>query len=78
MTARFICPHCHTAVAPHTMERAWSDLAEYRICPSCDEAIFFGPRSEPKLPAWLRRDVSGTPSRPAASGRASACAGPAA
>lgn len=58
MTTRFICPHCHTAVDPHAMERAWSDLAEYRICPTCDEPIFFAARAAPKLPLWLRRNAA--------------------
>jgi RNase P subunit RPR2 len=49
---RFICPHCHTAVAAHTMERAWSDLAEYRICPTCDEPIFFAARDTSESTAW--------------------------
>jgi len=56
MTARFICPHCHTPVNPHAMERAYSDLAEYRICPLCDEAVFFALRDTPRIPSWLQRD----------------------
>ena len=58
MTARFICPHCHTPVNPHAMERAYSDLAEYRICPFCDEAVFFALRDAPRIPPWLQREAS--------------------
>jgi len=56
MTARFICPHCHSSVNPLAMERACSDLAEYRICPDCDEPVFFAVLDAPKIPPWLRRD----------------------
>jgi hypothetical protein len=55
MTARFICPHCHSSVNPLAMERACSDLAEYRICPDCDEPVFFAVLDAPKIPPWLRR-----------------------
>ncbi|NMG31594.1 hypothetical protein [Aromatoleum evansii] len=55
MSARFICPHCHAPVNPHAMERAYSDLAEYRICPACDEAVFFALRDAPRIPPWLQR-----------------------
>lgn len=55
MSARFICPHCHASQNPHAMERAYSDLAEYRICPACDEAVFFALRDAPRIPPWLRR-----------------------
>lgn len=55
MSARFICPHCHASVNPHAMERAYSDLAEYRICPACDEAVFFALRDVPRIPSWLQR-----------------------
>lgn len=55
MTARFICPHCHSSVNPLAMERACSDLAEYRICPDCDEPVFFAVLDAPKIPPWLQR-----------------------
>ena len=55
MSTRFICPHCHASLNPHAMERAYSDLAEYRICPACDEAVFFAPRDAPCIPPWLQR-----------------------
>lgn len=55
MSARFICPHCHASLNPHAMERAYSDLAEYRICPACDEAVFFALREAPCIPPWLQR-----------------------
>lgn len=55
MPARFICPHCHASLNPHAMERAYSDLAEYRICPACDEAVFFALRDTPCIPPWLQR-----------------------
>lgn len=55
MSARFICPHCHASLNPHAMERAYSDLAEYRICPACDEAVFFALRDMPCIPPWLQR-----------------------
>lgn len=64
MTARFICPHCHTSVNPHAMERAYSDVAEYRICPACDEAVFFALRETPEIPPWLRRDGNATDGDP--------------
>jgi hypothetical protein len=56
MTARFLCPHCHSSVNPLAMERACSDLAEYRICPACDEPVFFAVLDAPKIPPWLQRD----------------------
>lgn len=55
MTARFICPHCHSSVNPLAMERACSDLVEYRICPDCDEPVFFAVLDAPKIPPWLQR-----------------------
>ncbi|NMF88017.1 hypothetical protein [Aromatoleum petrolei] len=58
MSARFICPHCHASLNPHAMERAYSDLAEYRICPACDEAVFFALRDVPCIPPWLQRSES--------------------
>lgn len=39
MISRFICPHCHSPVAPLAMEIANSAEAQYRICPECDEPI---------------------------------------
>ena len=39
MTARFICPHCHSPLDPQTMDAASSDHARLRICPECDEPI---------------------------------------
>lgn len=57
MPARFICPHCHASLNPHAMERAYSDLAEYRICPACDEAVFFALRDTPRIPPWLQRSA---------------------
>lgn len=74
MPARFICPHCHASRNPHAMERAYSDLAEYRICPACDEAVFFALRDMPCIPPWLQRtspadgDVEGARARPVPSG----------
>ena len=59
MSARFICPHCHASLNPHAMERAYSDLAEYRICPACDEAVFFALRDTPCIPPWLQRSAPG-------------------
>lgn len=67
MTARFICPHCRTPVNPYAMERAYSDLVEYRICPVCDEAVFFALRAAPRIPPWLQRHdtpASGTGDQP--------------
>ena len=58
MTVRFICPHCHASLNPHAMERAFSELAEYRICPACDEAVFFALRDAPSIPTWLQRTSS--------------------
>jgi len=55
MTVRFICPHCHSSVNPLAMERACSDLVEYRICPDCDEPVFFAVLDAPKIPPWLQR-----------------------
>ena len=55
MTQRFICPHCHASVDPIRMERALSELAEYRICPGCDEAVFVALREQPVIPQWLQR-----------------------
>lgn len=55
MTARFICPHCRSSVNPLAMERACSDLVEYRICPNCDEPVFFAVLDAPKIPPWLQR-----------------------
>jgi hypothetical protein len=37
------------------MERALSELAEYRVCPGCDEAVFVALREQPVIPQWLRR-----------------------
>lgn len=59
MIARFICPHCHASLNPHAMERAYSDIAEYRICPACDEAVFFALRDAPPIPPWLLRPGAG-------------------
>ncbi|MDD3329122.1 MAG: hypothetical protein PHW25_18740 [Zoogloea sp.] len=39
MPTRFICPHCHSPVAPAAMEFASSARAYYRVCPVCDEAV---------------------------------------
>ena len=39
MTLRIICPHCHAAIDPLTLEAAFSAQAHYRICPECDTAI---------------------------------------
>lgn len=55
MSARFVCPHCHSSLNPLAMERACSDLAEYRICPDCDEPVFFAVLDTPAIPPWLRR-----------------------
>ena len=39
MTPRIICPHCHCAIDPLTLEIAVSAQAQYRICPECDGPI---------------------------------------
>ena len=39
MALRIICPHCHAAIDPLTLEAAFSAQAHYRICPECDTAI---------------------------------------
>ena len=39
MTPRIICPHCHCAIDPLTLEMAVSAQAQYRICPECDGPI---------------------------------------
>lgn len=39
MTPRIICPHCHCAIDPLTLEVAVSVQAQYRICPECDGPI---------------------------------------
>lgn len=59
MCARYICPHCHESLNPHAMERAFSELAEYRICPVCDEAVFFALLDAPSIPSWLQRATNG-------------------
>ena len=42
MTPRIICPHCHCAIDPLTLEAAVSAQAQYRICPECDSPIVVG------------------------------------
>ncbi len=42
MTPRIICPHCHCAIDPLTLETAVSAQAQYRICPECDGPIVVG------------------------------------
>ncbi len=39
MIPRIICPHCHCAIDPFTLEAAVSARAQYRICPECDGPI---------------------------------------
>ena len=39
MTARFICPHCHSPLDPLTMDAASTADARLRICPDCDEPV---------------------------------------
>jgi 2-keto-3-deoxy-6-phosphogluconate aldolase len=39
MTARFICPHCHSPLDPQTMDAASTRGAQLRICPICDEPV---------------------------------------
>jgi len=39
MTPRIICPHCHCAIDPLTLEAAVSVQTQYRICPECDGPI---------------------------------------
>ena len=39
MTARFICPHCHSPVDPLSLDAARSGGALFCICPVCDEPI---------------------------------------
>lgn len=58
MNTRYICPHCHASLNPHSMERAFSDVAEYRICPACDEAVFFSLLDAPRIPEWLQRETA--------------------
>ena len=55
MATRFVCPHCHSSLNPLAIERAYSDFAEYRICPDCDEPVFFAVLDAPKIPPWLQR-----------------------
>ena len=47
MTARFICPHCHSPLDPQTMDAASSDHARLRICPDCDEPIVLAINAAP-------------------------------
>ena len=55
MTARFICPHCHSPLDPQTMDAASSDRARLRICPECDEPIVLAITALPaQLPASTR------------------------
>lgn len=62
---RFNCPHCHASVDPASMDSASSDLADYRICPVCDEAVVVGMRSGSPVSmtevsgATVRRDPRG-------------------
>ncbi len=73
MHARFACPHCHASLDPASMDRAFSALAEYRICPECDEPVFVAVRAAPRIPAWLRREGAVGPHRtPAAAARCAA------
>ena len=39
MTPRFICPHCHQSIDPHTLEVADDANTQYRVCPACDEPV---------------------------------------
>ena len=60
MTPRFICPHCHSPVAPVDMEIAHSADAQYRVCPVCDEPVVLFVVTEdcvdaPTLPAVNHR-----------------------
>lgn len=63
MPLRFICPHCHASVDPLAMERACSELAEYRVCPVCDEPVLVALRTVLPVPApeGLGRPVRRTP-----------------
>jgi len=47
MTERFICPHCHSPLAPLTMEAASSANARLSICPNCDEPIVMAINTAP-------------------------------
>ena len=38
-SSRFICPHCHSPLDPHSMDTASSNDAQLRICPNCDEPV---------------------------------------
>ena len=43
MTQRFICPHCHSPLDPHSMDQASSGDAQLRVCPNCDEPVVLQP-----------------------------------
>ncbi|HRQ48318.1 MAG TPA: hypothetical protein PK725_15290, partial [Rhodocyclaceae bacterium] len=47
---RFNCPHCHASVEPESMDSASSDLADYRICPVCDEPVVVAMRVTSPVP----------------------------
>jgi len=44
--AHRLCPRCHASIDWQVCDPAYSDAAEYRICPECDEAVFVAWRTE--------------------------------
>ena len=48
MITRFICPHCHQSIDPHTLEVADGANAQYRICPACDAPVVLSAT----IPEW--------------------------
>lgn len=57
MATRFLCPHCHAPVDPSTLEIAYGEQAEYRICPRCDVTLPFVLRTARPLPALQPNDA---------------------
>jgi RNase P subunit RPR2 len=51
MTARIICPHCHSPLDPHTMDAASTAEVRLRICPECDEPIVLATTVRPRCSA---------------------------
>ena len=71
MTPRIICPHCHCAIDPLTLEAAVSAQAQYRICPECDGPIAVFMASEDAGDAAAAPALGAAPSERARSHAAS-------
>lgn len=63
MTARFICPHCHSPLAPQTMDAASTANARLRICPDCDEPIVLAIAATPARAAAPLSPLAGKAAR---------------